>query len=270
MPTKKKSNLIIPVKSCTIKILPSSLWMKAAAKAVEVNPINAPAVQQFKRLLPSAVLPPQHIAAMTTKYWKTGKVNLTVGFLDNPPADLQKRILSHMNAWSKFGNVNFVISKTDPQVRIARVDKGDQAGYWSYLGTDILSIKPGKPTMNLDSFTMQTQDSEFHRVVRHETGHTLGFPHEHMRKEIVNRIDPAKAKAYFLREDGWDAQEVQDQVLTPLDNSALIKTEKPDDRSIMCYWLPAEIMKDNVAVPGGTDIDKQDGQFAGMLYPKKV
>jgi hypothetical protein len=30
-----------------------------------------------------------------------------------------------------------------------------------------------------------TPDAEFYRVVRHETGHTLGFPHEHMRKEII-------------------------------------------------------------------------------------
>jgi hypothetical protein len=28
--------------------------------------------------------------------------------------------------------------------------------------------------MNLDSFTTSTPDSEFYRVVRHETGHTLG------------------------------------------------------------------------------------------------
>ena len=266
MPTKKTSPAIIPVKSCSIKTLPKNLWMSAAAKAVEIFPGNAPAIQQFKRLIPGAVMPPEHIAAMTTKYWKAGKVKLTVGFLDNPSAALRKRILLHMNAWSKYANVIFTASNTNPQVRIARV-AGD--GYWSYLGIDILSIKASEPTMNLDSFTMSTPDSEFHRVIRHETGHTLGFPHEHMRKEIVNRIDPDKAKAYFKKSDGWSPAEVTDQVLTPLDQSALIKTVQPDPKSIMCYWLPAEIMKDGKAVPGGTDIDKIDGKFAGMLYPKK-
>ena len=44
--------------------------------------------------------------------------------------------------------------------------------------------------MNLEAFTMQTPDSEFHRVVRHEAGHTLGFPHEHMRKAIVAAPGP--------------------------------------------------------------------------------
>ena len=44
------------------------------------------------------------------------------------------------------------------------------------------------------------------------------------------------------------------QVLTPLDDSALVKTAQADIHSIMCYWLPATIMTDNVAVDGGTDI----------------
>ena len=265
MAKKKNTKEAIIVKSCSIKTLPQEHWIKAAERARTINPANAPAVRQLNRMIPGAVIPPLHIAALTTKYWNSGVVRLTVGFLDSPSAALAKRILSHMNAWGKYGNVKFVQTKSNPQVRIARVE-GD--GYWSYLGTDILSIKASDPTLNLDGFTMQTIDSEFYRVVRHETGHTLGFPHEHMRKEIVSRIDPDKAKAYFKKSDNWSPQEVTDQVLTPLDQSSLIATAKPDDKSIMCYWLPAEIMKDGKAVPGGTDIDKLDGQFAAQLYKK--
>src|SRR5205085_8576725 len=98
-------------------------------------------------------------------------------FLDGPPVDLRRRIVSHMNAWAKTANVRFVQTKTDPQVRIAR-EGGADGGYWSYLGTDILQIDADQPTMNLEAFAMDTPESEFHRVVRHETGHTLGFPHE--------------------------------------------------------------------------------------------
>jgi len=56
------------------------------------------------------------------------------------------------------------------------------SGYWSYLGTDILHIPKNRPTMCLENFSMDTLESEYKRVVRHETGHTLGFPHEHMRR----------------------------------------------------------------------------------------
>jgi hypothetical protein len=124
--------------------------------------------------------------------------------------------------------------------------------------------------MNLESFTMNTPDSEFYRVVRHETGHTLGFPHEHIRREIVDRIDPEKAIAHFMQTDGWSRDQTIAQVLTPLDNSALVATQNADAESIMCYWLPADIMKDGVAVTGGKDIDAMDAQFAASLHPKQA
>ena len=73
---------------------------------------------------------------------------------------------------------------------------------------------------------MATPDSEFHRVVRHETGHTLGFPHEHMRKEIIDRIDREKAIALFMSTQGWSREQVIAQVLTPLEASAMIATSE--------------------------------------------
>jgi hypothetical protein len=255
------------VVSCGIKRLPQSEWASAAKRAVEINPANAPAVTALRSASPGTVIQPAHLALLTSKYWGARGVRLTVGFLDTAPADLRARILSHMNAWGTWSNVQFSETATDPQVRIART-AGD--GYWSYLGTDILQIPAGQPTMNLDSFTMNTADSEFFRVVRHETGHTMGFPHEHMRQEIIDRIDRAKAIAHFSATQGWSEQEVIDQVLTPLDQSALLATAQADPHSIMCYWLPASIMKDGIAVDGGTDIDAQDAQFATKVYPRAV
>ncbi len=250
---------------CTIKVLPEDQWITAAAKAIEINPTNAPAVHLLRLAAPDAVIPPEYLAVLTAKYWGSGGVRLTVGFLDNPLADLKARILSHLNAWGTWANVRFVETTTDPQVRIARAAGG---GYWSYLGTDVLQIVPGQATMNLDSFTMNTPDSEFYRVVRHETGHTLGFPHEHTRKEIVDRIDREKAIQYFGGPpNNWPPEKVIQQVLTPLENSALIATAQADMNSIMCYWLPASIMKDGIVVVGGKDIDAQDARFAATVYP---
>jgi astacin (peptidase family M12A) len=253
------------VETCTIKLLPQDQWTHSAARATEINPANGLNVRMLQQALPDVVIPPQHLALLTAKYWGSAGVRLTVGFLDGPPADLRTRILSHMNAWNATANVQFVETATDPQVRIARTPG---QGYWSYLGVDILSIGANQQTMNLDSFSMNTADSEFHRVVRHETGHTLGFPHEHTRSQIVDRIDPDKAIAYFMATQGWSRDQVIAQVLTPLDNSALIATANADPQSIMCYWLPASIMKDGVAVTGGTDIDASDAQFASTVYPK--
>jgi hypothetical protein len=256
---------------CTPKSLPADKLVSAARKAVAVNPANHPGAELMARALGGQPPAPARLAVIIGKRWHTSGVRLTVGFMDNPPADLRARIIAHMNAWAKTANVQFVESTANPQVRIARASSPPEvAGYWSYIGTDILSIAASQPTMNLEAFTMATPESEFHRVVRHETGHTLGFPHEHMRRELVAKIDPAKAIRYFHQTQGWSATEVRQQVLTPIKDSSLLGTAHADPYSIMCYQIPGSITKDGRPIIGGKDIDKKDYIFAASIYPKNV
>jgi len=251
---------------CIPKRLELSKLLPAAKTAVGINPLNRAPLDRLRGIMPGFSPTPERIAVVTTKYWGMKGVRLTVGFMDNPPADLKKRLLLHMNAWGKTANTTFVASSTDPQVRIARVGGAD-GGYWSYVGTDVLHIPKKQQTMNLEAFTMATPESEFHRVVRHETGHTLGFPHEHMRRALVKLIDPAKAIAYFMRTQGWSEEEVKAQVLTPIEESSLMGT-RVDANSIMCYQIPGELTKSGKPILGGLDIDKTDYTFAGEIYPK--
>ena len=120
--------------------------------------------------------------------------------------------------------------------------------------------------MNLQGFTMNTTESEFRRVVRHETGHTLAFPHEHMRSELVDRIDPQKAYDYFLKTQGWSKDVVDQQVLTPLVDESIMSTPA-DETSIMCYQLPGSITQDGLPIVGGNDINATDYAFARKMYP---
>ncbi len=254
---------------CTPKSLPRTRWVAAAQEAVRINPANHPHSGDVTRALMDGGPPRERLAIMVGKRWPASGIRLTVGFLDNPAADLRARILLHMNAWGRTANVQFTESKTSPQVRIARVDSPPQdAGYWSYVGTDINGIPARRATMNLEAFTMETAESEFHRVVRHETGHTLGFPHEHMRRELVKKIDPAKAIKYFGKTQGWTPDEVRQQVLTPIEESSLLGTAHADARSIMCYQIPGFLTKDGKPIVGGKDIDKKDYTFAASVYPK--
>lgn len=245
---------------CRLKQLPVEFWEESIRHAVQENPLNS-------------VFPSKHISGIdrerlavdTRKQWRKTGVRLTTGFLDNPPTDLKIKILEHLNAWSKSSNIQFIESDTDPQVRIAR-EKGE--GYFSYLGTDILLIPMDQPTMNLDSFTMKTPESEFFRVVRHEAGHTLGFPHEHMRRELVELIDPSKAIEYYKKTDNWDPKQVYQQVLKPLEEQSIMGTNVPHVDSIMCYQIPGIITKNGEAIIGGLDITDSDYQFAAKVYPK--
>ena len=257
--------------TCTPKSLPSDLWIAAAERAIQINPVNQPPPRHIPRAAGGAPPDPRALALEVGKRWPTTGVRLTVSFLDNPPADLRAHILSHMNAWAKSANVEFTESDVDPQVRIARVDwPPENAGYWSYVGTDILSIPMDEPTMNLEGFTMESPESEFCRVVRHETGHTLGFPHEHMRKELVDRIDEVKAVAHFGQTQGWDPDEVYRQVLTPLEDVSILGTPLADETSIMCYQIPGWLTKDGLPIIGGVDINELDYAFAASIYPKSV
>jgi hypothetical protein len=250
---------------CTPKRLPRDVWISAAKIAVDINPVNHPPLQRLLSVMPSFSLNPERISAVTTKYWHAKGVKLTVGFLDNPPRGLRDRIVQHMNAWSSRSNASFVETNSDAQVRIARTPG---AGYWSYLGTDILSVPAGQPTMNIDSFTMQTPDTEFHRIVRHQAGHTLGCPHEHMRRDLVDQIDEAKAIEYFGETQGWTPEEVRQQVLTPIEEGSLIGISHADTDSIMCYQIPGTITKSGQPIRGGLDINKSDLQFMASIYPK--
>lgn len=250
---------------CTPKSLPTSMLVEAAKTAVKINPMNAPVFGPLANVALTAdfAANPMRIAVLTSKYWGPAPRRLSVSFMERTPADLRARIISHMNAWTRTACIQFVETQGVGEVRISL----GPGGYWSYLGTDILHVPPDRQTMNLEGFSMNTSESEYKRVVRHETGHTLAFPHEHMRRELVALIDPERAYEYFRRTQGWDRQTVDEQVLTSLDDRTITGTP-PDQTSIMCYQLPGSITYNGQPIIGGLDIDQWDYDFAGRIYPR--
>lgn len=256
---------------CRPRSLPAAKMAAAASRAVTINPANAIEHRLVERTPVGRHGGPRRLAVLKGRRWPVTGVKLSVQFLDTPPKDLRTRILSHMNAWDKTTNVLFTETRSTGQVRIARLDKPESmAGYWSYIGTEILDVDKDEPTFNLDGFTMQVSEAEFKRVVRHEAGHTLGFEHEHMRSDLVKRIDPAKAIAFFDHDQGWTEAETRAQVLTPLSDASLMGTTESDPTSIMCYQLPGSIMRDGKPIVGGRDINARDFEFAASVYPKKI
>jgi len=249
---------------CVPRQLPERLLVKAAQTATRINPANGLNMAAMAGLgLSGDIMDPLRLTVLTSKYWGPRPRQLTVSFMETTQADLRARIVSHLNAWNRTGGISFVETRGTGQVRISR----GGGGYWSYLGTDILHIPPNQQTMNLEGFTMNTSDGEYRRVIRHEAGHTLGFSHEHMRKELIARIDRQKAYDYFWRTQRWNRAMVDQQVLTPLDDHSIMGTPADED-SIMCYQLPGSITRDGKPIRGGLDINATDATFCAHLYPK--
>lgn len=209
------------------------------------------------------------LAVVKDNKWPGTSVHLKVAFVDHPepPAALRDHIISIMNEWSNYCDVSFTAGGWDSEVRISL--HGD--GYWSFLGTDILGYSdPNTKTMCLDGFTVyDIGDPELRGTVLHETGHTLGFEHEHLRPEIVQWIDPKKAEDFYEESDNWLAEETRAQVLTPLNNREILASAAYDLHSIMCYPIERKILKSYAPdVTGGNVISPVDIQFASSLYPK--
>jgi len=244
--------------------LPERLLIEAAQTATRINPANGLNIAAMAgQGLSNDVMDPLRIAVLTAKYWGPQPRQLTVSFMDTTSPDLRARIIGHLNAWNRWGSISFVETRGTGQVRISL----GGGGYWSYLGTDILHIPRNQQTMNLEGFTMNTRDDEYRRVIRHEAGHTLGFPHEHMRRELIARIDRERAYDYFWRTQRWNRTMVDQQVLTPLDDRSIMATPADQD-SIMCYQLPGSSTRDGRPIRGGTDINASDGAFCGRIYPR--
>jgi hypothetical protein len=107
---------------CTPKFLPKHLQVKAAKTATDVNPMNAPVFgfAPDDEAVTELVSDPLHIAVVTSKYWGPLRRRLTVSFMEDTAAELRARIVSHLNAWAKYGGLSFAETSGTGDVRISR------------------------------------------------------------------------------------------------------------------------------------------------------
>lgn len=258
VPTKTRAKKPYPFIACR-PAPPVPDPAEAVRMAVETNPANAVAAA-------GAMLSVGMIHVLTSKWWGPGGVDLSVQFLDNPDDETVRMILSDeigMNAWGRYGNVKFRRTTGPGDVRCAR----DRTGYWANVGTDIRLVPAGQPNLNLQGFTSRTPVPEYKRVVKHEAWHILGGGHEHARQDILDELDMTKTIAVFRRDAGWSPQQTIQQVFSVLAEKSLIATPA-DPTSIACYQFSGECTKSGKPIPGGADINANDGAFCAKLYPK--
>ena len=176
-------------RACVPRSLTRAEAELAARRALELNPANAARSQFVERTPVGRRGGTRRIALLIANRWPVTGVKLTVRFLDGPKADLRK---SHPAAHERVGKdrERAVRAHHGQRARAHRAPRpsGEHGGLLVVRRHgDPGDQRPGRPTLNLEGFTMKTSESEFKRVVRHEAGHTLGFEHEHMRTGIVKQ-----------------------------------------------------------------------------------
>ncbi len=267
----------LPFVGCTIKTLPPEQIIPAAHAAWRINPANRPlqVATAFIKIVLGLhpddeidILPPERIALLTSKWFGSGGVHRTVGFVETTTPTLQQKILHYMNRWQERANCSFTLHDGNWQEADTRISRG-QGGYWSMLGKDNDLVPRNQQNLNLEGFVLSTPDSEYERVITHETGHQLGCPHEHCRAALVALLNYEATISYFMQTQGWTRDDVIAQVLTPLSESSLMGTPADED-SIMAYQIPGECTLDGQPIRGGTGINESDFAFMAKMYPKAV
>lgn len=142
-----------------------------------------------------------------------------------------------------------IIFVSNPEEANVRIGFDANGGSWSLLGTDCLHSK--EKTFNLGWLDAAT--------IMHEFGHVLGLIHEHQNPEGKNiDWDLPKLYAWAKKTQGWDKEMVDTNIVQKYDKSQ-INGSKFDPKSIMLYFFPASLTKNNK----GTDINQR-------LSPKDV
>ena len=211
--------------------------------------------------------------------WDNHK-RLTVKFLDGDDA-VHNLVKTYVKEWEACTSLEFDFDHSDQNVDI-HISFYDDAecktlnidpGHWSYVGTDCSGIEQDEPTMNLDiksymrNPTMPENSTEMKAVILHEFGHAMGFIHEHLRKEWVEKLDAKKVLENYRQSQGWDDEKIENNVLKPLEVDPESSSEF-DTKSIMMYSFSKDEDGAPFDVKENVELSELDKEWAARIYPK--
>ncbi|WP_265939218.1 zinc metalloprotease [Bacillus thuringiensis] len=247
-----------PLNHCVQMYLPDDQVIEATRLAIQENPDNAPDTDE----LSADSIDSFEMALVIGKKWRNGRT-LRVRFLDGEPA-VHEKIKRYANEWSRYANLKFTFGN-DPDAEI-RISLQAGGGFWSYIGTDNLSVPKSETTMCLEGFNSNTTETEISPVVLHQFGHVLGLGEEHHNPENTIPWDKEAVYRYYRERLGWSPEMVDLQVLAKLDPRGTAHTPH-DPKSIMQFPVPNELTIGDYEIGWNTTLSEVDKRFIGQMYP---
>ncbi len=216
-----------------------------------------PEEQAARTQLPPASTPRSRYL-IADRLWPVGKT-VRIRFLDGT-AEVQQKVIEAARQWERHANIRFDFGEhPEAEARISF----EQAGSWSYNGTDALAIESGQPTMNFGWLNPGTSDQEYRRVVLHQFGHLLGMIEEHTSPNADIPWDEEKVYRYYQITNGWDPEMTRQKVLGKLDGVY----REFDPLSIMQFSVPNELTVGDFEIGWNTELSESDKNFIAELYP---
>lgn len=171
--------------------------------------------------------------------WEQGR-RLRVRFI-NGTRKQRDAAADHFKMIDKWCGLSIAVVLSGPSE--CRVAFDLEAGHWSYVGKDNLSIAPNQKTMNL-GLTGNEGENELSRVIIHEGFHLLGFGHEHQHPRATIPWNVPNVYAVYGRTQGWSRSQIFYQVLRRSSAVGMVGTPNADKSSIMMYSIDRRLVTD--------------------------
>jgi hypothetical protein len=211
----------------------------------------------------------KEMAVMPELLWKNTRIR--VRFLNGEPT-IKKKVEDIAKEWEKHANIILdFVDDEDSEIRIGFKWKNDKSS-WSYVGTMAVTltedgtISKDNPTMNYGWLGPTTAEIEYRRVVLHEFGHALGCIHEHQSPAGGIPWDIPKVYEFYKNTQGWDKDEVDQQVLGRYSETITNFTEF-DPKSIMEYPVDNALTIGDFEIGWNTELSENDKKFIMKMYP---
>ena len=222
--------------------------------------------------------------------WDNGST-INVYFLDKGENDIQKKVTEYAVEWTKYANLAFKFydaskykeHELPDSAHIRITFYGD--GYSSAIGKNSLNRQRNPEDSMCLNRLWELEEDQIRRKVLHEFGHAIGLTHEHQSpaagikwdKDAVYKDHCVKGYENVDSEcpewecsNPWSKEDVDHNILIPLEKGEKINHSKFDPDSIMIYEIPECWTTDGFSVAGNTTLSDMDKEEIAKWYPDKI